>query len=89
MPDHLHAIIAFPRDPGMKTSVKNWKHFVATHHGVDWQRDFFDHRVRNADELQKKISYILFNPVRKGLCERTEDWIWVYRPNDRLPPMPG
>src|SRR5712672_2852475 len=25
MPDHLHAIIAFPRDSGMKTVVTNWK----------------------------------------------------------------
>jgi len=26
------------------------------------------------------------NPVRKGLCERAEEWVWVYRPNDRPPP---
>ncbi len=25
MPDHLHAILAFPRDPGMKTVLSNWK----------------------------------------------------------------
>ena len=89
MPDHLHAIIAFGREPGMKTAVENWKHFIAAHQQVKWQRDFFDHRLRNADELQEKTSYILLNPVRKGLCERIEDWIWVYRPNDRLPPMLG
>jgi len=87
MPDHLHAIVAFPREPGMKASLNLWKHFVATHHGVEWQRDFFDHRLRNHAELEKKISYILLNPVRKGLCERIEDWIWVYRPNDRPPPQ--
>jgi REP element-mobilizing transposase RayT len=51
MPDHLHAIIAFPRDPGMETSVKNWKKFIAGNHGVDWQRDFFDHRLRDHHEL--------------------------------------
>jgi putative transposase len=89
MPDHLHGIFAFPREPGMQTVVKNWKHFVAAKLGVEWQRDFFDHRLRNADELQEKTSYILLNPVRKGLCERIEDWIWVYRPNDRPPPMLG
>jgi hypothetical protein len=22
----------------------------------------------------------------KGLCQRAEDWVWVYRPNDRPPP---
>ena len=40
MPDHLHAIIAFPREPGMKTLVTNWKKFVAVKFGVKWQRDF-------------------------------------------------
>jgi REP-associated tyrosine transposase len=65
MPDHVHAIIAFPREPGMATTVKNWKKFVAGKHGVDWQRDFFDHRLRDHHELEKKTSYILMNPVRK------------------------
>ena len=89
MPDHLHAIIAFPRDPGMKTILSNWKKFVAMKHGIKWQRDFFDYRLRNQNELDEKTSYILMNPVRKELCERMEDWIWIYRPSDRLPPMLG
>ena len=46
---------------------------------------FFDHRLRNEQELQEKTSYILMNPVRKGLCERIEEWIWIYRPNNRPP----
>jgi hypothetical protein len=25
MPDHLHAIVAFPHVPGMETTIKNWK----------------------------------------------------------------
>jgi putative transposase len=53
---------------------------------VDWQRDFFDHRLRDHHELEEKTSYILMNPVRKALCQRAEDWMWVYRPNDRPPP---
>jgi putative transposase len=88
MPDHLHAIIAFPPEPGMATVIKNWKHFNATHFRVEWQRDFFDHRLRNDQEEQEKTSYILMNPLRKGLCERAEDWRWVYRPSDRPPPSP-
>jgi putative transposase len=89
MPDHLHAIIAFSREPGMRTAMKNWKRFVAHKHKVNWQRDFFDHRLRSDQELQEKSSYIVMNPVRKGLSERAEDWPWVYRPNDRLAPQLG
>ena len=87
MPDHLHAILAFPRDPGMKTTVENWKKFLAREHGIAWQRDFFDHRLRSSNEETEKRDYILMNPVRKGCCERAEDWPWVYRPNDRPPPQ--
>ena len=89
MPDHLHAIIAFPRQPGMKTTLINWKKFVSLTLPVKWQGDFFDPRLRDRHELQKKTSYILMNPVRKGLCERAEDWVWVYRPDDRPPSMLG
>jgi hypothetical protein len=63
--------------------------FVAVKHGVKWQRDFVDHRPRGHHELREKTSYILMNPIRKGLCERVEEWIWVYRPGDRLPPSLG
>jgi hypothetical protein len=35
MPDRLQAIIAFPREPGMQTIVRNWKKFVAGKHGEE------------------------------------------------------
>jgi len=85
MPDHLHGILAFPREPGLKTTVSNWKKYLAREHGVAWQRDFFDHRLREQHELGEKTCYVRMNPVRWGLCERAEDWPWVYQPNDRLP----
>jgi len=68
MPDHLHAIIAFPREAGMKGTITNWKRFLARNEKIVWQRDFFDHRLRNHHEETEKISYILMNPVRHGLC---------------------
>ena len=85
MPDHLHAVIAFTREPGMKTTVANWKKFLSVNYKIQWQGDFFDHRLRDEQQLQEKTSYILLNPVRKGLCQQPEDWPWIYRP-DYLPP---
>jgi len=41
--------------------------------------------LRDHHELDEKTSYILMNPVRKELCKQPEDWVWVYRPNDRQP----
>ena len=54
MPDHLHAVIAFPREAGMAMIVKNWKKFLAGEHAVSWQRDFFDHRLRDHHEVEEK-----------------------------------
>jgi putative transposase len=86
MPDHLHAILAFPQEAGLKKTLTDWKKYVAREHGVNWQRDFFDHRLRDHHEESAKLDYILMNPVRRGLCERAEDWVWVYHPTDRPPP---
>jgi REP element-mobilizing transposase RayT len=86
MPDHLHAIIGFPLEPGLQRLITAWKKFLARDQAVSWQRDFFDHRLRDHHEEGEKLSYILMNPVRRGLCERAEDWRWVYRPKDRPPP---
>jgi putative transposase len=85
----VHAIVAFPRESGMKKLVTDWKKYLGREHGILWQRDFFDHRLRDHHEEDEKRNYILMNPVRRGLCERAEDWPWVYRPKDRPPPRPG
>jgi len=42
--------------------------------------------LRDHHKLEGKTSYILMNPVRRGLCMQAEDWAWVYRPNDRPAP---
>jgi putative transposase len=80
MPDHLHAIIAVPRDPGLATTVERWKHYTAAQLQIDWQRNFFDHRLRDEHQLQEKSDYIKMNPIRRGLCEKPEDWPWTFRP---------
>jgi REP element-mobilizing transposase RayT len=55
MPDHLHAVIAFPREAGMKMTVTNWKRFLARNEKIVWQRDFFDHRLRDHHEETEKL----------------------------------
>ena len=80
MPDHLHAIVAFPFNVGLKTTLIRWKGYLAKSHGIRWQQDFFDHRLRDHWQLIEKTSYILNNPVRRGLCNRPEDWPHVFRP---------
>lgn len=75
MPDHLHALISFPSGESMRAC---WKRFTSKKTGIIWQRDFFDHRIRNDESWQAKADYIRQNPVRKKLVARSEDWPWVF-----------
>lgn len=42
-----------------------------------WQREWFDHWSRGADEDDKIVSYIRNNPVRAGLVQDGEEWPWM------------
>ena len=80
MPDHWHALIAFPREEAMSTVLHDWKSWHKRTHGVQWQDGFFDHRIRNDHEFDLKARYIRQNPVVKKLCSRAEDWPWLCEP---------
>jgi len=42
-----------------------------------WQRGGgYDRNVVEADTLYRLIQYVHANPVRRGLCQRPEDWLW-------------
>ncbi len=77
MPDHLHGFFAFSSHQEMKKTVADWKRYVGRKLKIDWQREFFDHRIRSTAELQEKWSYVLQNPVRAGLCKEASDWQYV------------
>ena len=76
MPDHAHAIMSFPREPGMTITVRNWKRGTKRFQRVQWQEGFFDHRLRSDEEADEKWHYIRRNPVVKNLCATEDDWPW-------------
>ncbi len=41
-----------------------------------WQKRYYDFNVRNEHQFREKLRYIHRNPVRRGLCQRPEDWMW-------------
>jgi len=83
MPDHLHTIISFARDIPMARAISDWKRYAASNLGIIWQRDFFDHRLRNRNELTEKWNYVLENPVRKGLVTKSNAWPYIWT-NDSI-----
>ena len=47
--------------------------------GQLWQDESFD-RIMRSQEFESKFDYICANPVDAGLCDRPEDyeWLWTY-----------
>ena len=85
MPDHLHGLFHFPQASRMKPTISALKAWLARSHGVRWQRDFFDHRLRGWESAEEKRKYILMNPVRAGLVGRPEDWPFMRDCRDQTP----
>jgi len=77
MPDHVHALIAVPADGSLSKLLRDYKRITARTSGVKWQRNFFDHRLRQDESLTEKYDYILQNPVRAGLVAHEDKWPYV------------
>ena len=41
-----------------------------------WQKRYYDFNIRNYLQFVEKLRYVHRNPVKRGLCERPEDWEW-------------
>ena len=39
-----------------------------------WQRRFWEHQIRDAQDFAAHIDYIHYNPVHHGLVDRPRDW---------------
>jgi len=83
MPDHVHAVLSFPRDKSISEVIRDWKRFHTRTHHVMWQEGYFDHRLRpdeRGTQFSAKLNYIRQNPVAAGLCAKAEDWPWIIDP---------
>jgi putative transposase len=89
LPDHLHCIWTLPEGDDrysmrwrlIKTSFTSGLRadgvIVGRRSNGErriWQRRFREHTIRDADDLQRHVDYIHFNPVKHGHVERVADW---------------
>jgi putative transposase len=74
MPDHIHMMVSFPDLPSFSGVIGSWKRWLSIKHGITWQKNFFDHRIRKEESYAEKADCILQNPVRAGLIAKAEDW---------------
>jgi REP element-mobilizing transposase RayT len=85
MPEHFHGLIG-PGESGKTLGglcgafkSLSTREYWRWDDGKLWQRQFFDHIIRNYDDFEETVEYIRMNPVRRGLVENAEDWPYTER----------
>src|SRR5438128_2925022 len=80
---HLHGLIGVDGRDSLSQLVRDYKRITAKMAGVQWQRNFFDHRLRHDESLAEKFAYICQNAMRAGLVHNEQDWPYVFIPGSR------
>jgi REP element-mobilizing transposase RayT len=79
MPDHLHMIVEV-RAVGLIKLMQGLKSHSTTIYRTRtgkstlWQQSFHDHGLRDPQDFESAVEYIVFNPVRAELVESWEDY---------------
>jgi len=78
MPDHLHVIMNVLSKTTLSEVIRSWKRWSAKELRIEWQRGFFEHRLRSYASANQKFKYILNNPVRAGFVKSPDDWPYKF-----------
>ena len=80
MPNHAHAVLKLAPGEQLDEVLHSWKSFASheinKHNGTNgliWQKESYDHLIRDGDDLRNQVGYVLDNPIKAGLV----DWKWV------------
>jgi putative transposase len=84
LPDHLHTVWRLP--PGDADFSRRWRDIkqevsarlnAPTNRRGEkavWQRRFWEHLIRDADDWRRHVDYVHYNPVKHGLVESASQW---------------
>ena len=90
LPDHLHLLVRLPENDAdyptrlrlikakfsqalPKTEAISISHQTKGERGI-WQRRYWEHEIRDDQDLNTHIDYIHINPVKHGYVQRVADW---------------
>ena len=78
MPNHVHVV--FNALERIDRTLHSWKSYsskeanrLLNRRGDFWQEDYFDHTIRDTEEFDRRVHYVLENPSKAGLT----NWRWV------------
>jgi REP element-mobilizing transposase RayT len=81
MPNHVHAVVAPWAGHTLSRILHSWKSFTGTslnrlggRTGPFWERESFDHLIRDLASFEKFVEYTVQNPVVAGFCASPEQW---------------
>lgn len=89
LPDHLHAVWTLPPSdddfPRRWQAIKSRFTGAVIQQGIPlthntkgeyrlWQRRYWEHTIRDENDLQRHVDYIHYNPVKHGLVKHVVDW---------------
>ncbi len=87
MSNHVHLVLTLnetnPKQPSITLDrvMQSLKGFTATacnkvleRSGHFWEHGSYDRMPRDRNELYRIVQYVLYNPVKAGLCQRWQDW---------------
>jgi REP element-mobilizing transposase RayT len=83
MPNHVHAVVRPRGCVALEQILQSWK--SATAHAANrllgrsgpfWQRESYDHWIRDEERLAHFIRYTEENPVKARLCDVPSQWPW-------------
>jgi len=84
MPNHVHAVVWPYTGRTLSRILHSWKSYTAG--AVNklvrrtgqpfWQKESYDHLIRDDVERARLCAYVVNNPVKSRLCTRPEDWAW-------------
>ncbi len=83
MPNHFHAIID-PQHASLAEIIRRlkltytWRKSATERLETNrlWQPRFWDHIIRDDDDLHHHLDYIHYNPVKHGFASKAIDWEW-------------
>jgi REP element-mobilizing transposase RayT len=90
MPTHAHVVFTpLAKETGEYHALQTILHSLKRHtarqgnqilgrEGQFWHHESYDHVIRNGQERERIVKYVLNNPVKAGLVECWEDWPWNY-----------
>jgi REP element-mobilizing transposase RayT len=79
MPNHVHVVLQLAAGQKVEKILHSWKSFsskeankILKRSGEFWEREYYDHLVRDAQDLERIVRYVAENPIKAGL----ENWKW-------------